>query len=330
MFAYYIITDDCNYRCDFCIRKNLEKNNLRFMDVEKFSHAIERIESSFGKTTVVITGGEPFMHPKWKDFLEIASNKCDSVIITSNGSFSKEIADFLMPFLKKNVYLQMSLDGTEQMHDSLRGKNAYSKVLYNLQYLESVCSHIVISTTVSQNNYKDIINLAQTLNNYSFKHWKVSPEQVLTPKDKGYIKPDNWNDFVDKLLPYCSYLVHIQKIFDFTIMDQFLKENYDLSRINCNCGIGRSKIYLSPNYDIIPCSCMPDRLGNLFELTSQELLLKLLPYSKIVHDSKSVCGSCKYLKICNGGCPGYSKKVFGVLNMGDIRCPKISSFYEKR
>lgn len=325
MFAYFIITDDCNYRCDFCIRKNLEKDNLRFMDVERFHCAVEKVENTFGKISIVITGGEPFMHPNWKEFLVMASNMCKSVIITSNGSFTKETANTLIPYLKKNVYLQMSLDGSKEIHDTLRGRNAYEKLISNLKYMECVSSHIVISTTVSYNNFNDILNLARILNSYTFRHWKVSPEQVLTPRDKNYITPEDWNSLVDELLPYCSFLVHIQKIFDFSIMDSFLENRKDISSINCNCGLGRSKIYLSPNYDIIPCSCMSDNIGNLFKLSSDQIRSKLLPYSQIVHDSSTICGSCKYLKICNGGCPGYSKKVFGTLNSGDIRCPKILS-----
>ena len=58
----------------------------------------------------------------------------------------------------------------------------------------------------------------------------------------------------------------------------------------------------------------------------KELKERLNVASKIIISKASPCNACKYLNICNGGCPGLSTKVFGSPNMGDIRCPIVAKY----
>ena len=52
-------------------------------------------------------------------------DKFKRVIINSNGTFNNNCLDKLKPYLVKNVYLQVSIDGPQYIHDRYRGKGVY-------------------------------------------------------------------------------------------------------------------------------------------------------------------------------------------------------------
>ena len=85
--------------------------------------------------------------------------------------------------------------------------------------------------------------------------------------------------------------------------------------------------------EVYGCTCLEDYpLGNLKcntlrEIIESELYLKLSE-CKLLEDSP--CNSCRYVVLCNGGCPGMSKKFFGDIGMGDIRCDKVKTYYEQK
>ena len=325
--VYFIITRNCNYSCPFCIRKNISDISQNIMDYKKAISVFEAISDTIPNVLPVITGGEPFLHTDWELFVQKALSIFGKAVITSNGSFCEEIASRLYPYLCNGLTLQMSLDGLKDTHDKLRGKNAYDKVLNNLSLLSSVSSHINISTTVTPENLQSIVELGSVLNNYKFRHWKVSPVQVEDPLNDRIIDYREWNFFVDELLKHCKYSVLIQKFFDFELYDKFLATKHNTKNVPIyNCGIGKYKIYISPTFNVYPCSCMDDSIGNVLEEDFLSIYKKLNILGDIKVDKKSPCFTCKYLSICNGGCPGYSKKVFNKINFGDVRCPIVSQY----
>lgn len=328
MLVYFIITHACNYKCSFCIRKNLLSEST-FVEGKDFVLAISKIKHIFPNSSIVITGGEPFLHPKWEQLLHTATANFSKVIITSNGSFEKDVAAKLTHLLKNNLFLQISIDGTEDVHNSIRGEGSYRKIIDNILFLKEVSNHVLLSTTVNTTNANCIKQLANILNGYTFGHWKVALEQSINPLSSQSLDVSDWNSLIDDFLPVCRFRVYTQKYFDFPLMDHYMSKGINSDEIIFNCGIGRSKIYVSPTFDILLCSCMNDTIGNLLSDSSETILRKLSDYSRIIPSEDSVCYNCKYKSICNGGCPGYSKKVFGVYNMGDIRCPLISKRNEK-
>lgn len=326
---YFIITRKCNYACPFCIRENIE---LPSQDVsyEDFVKVIDILSSAFTKCNLVITGGEPFFNKHFFDMLEYASNKVSSITVTSNGSFDEASATRLMAYLSRNVNLQLSLDGPQEIHDSLRGIGSFDVVIKNINRLKEFSNKLVISTTVGRDNVEYIYGLANILNNLSFHHWKVSPVQLRDPKRiDEEISSTDWNQFVDAIIPLCYFRVTIKKMFDFELMEKNKDFKSDSNKCIYNCGFGSRKFYITQNFNVLPCSCVNENVGNILTDDVADIKQRLTEIGNIVPNVDSVCYNCDYRHICNGGCPGYSLKCFGVTNMGDIRCPKVRSVYEK-
>lgn len=321
---YLILTERCNYHCDFCIRENIG-HGINEFSLEMLSSTINSLSETFPNSALLLTGGEPTLHPFFKDIVKLAVSKFYAVQITSNGAFKTDLNDYLHPLLKKNLYLQMSLDGTPDFHNKIRGEHAFEAVIDNLEKLKDVSSHVSLSATISHNNFEEAKKLALILNSYSFSHFKVSP---VIEKDASNITSTyayEWNNFVDELLPLCFYEVDVKKLYDFELMSEYVCSGIS-TEIVTNCGLGYSKIYVRPNLNILTCSCTNNVIGNLRNDSLETICDRLTHIQKIDLDINSICYNCEFKSICNGGCPGYSQKIFGVNNFGDVRCPRVYKF----
>lgn len=321
MSIIFMITDKCNCNCFFCSRKNLSLNHIE-QDLDNYYHAFDVLSNAYPSSKLVLSGGEPTLSMNFLDILNFVTSRFEKIEIQTNGTFDKRVADILPPFLNKNVYLQFSLDGTCNMHDSIRGNGTFEKVIQNIKHFQKYSSHLSISTTVTPTNMCDVLELASYLNNLSFRRLTVSYVQPLNPLKDRMLSSITWNNFVDELLPLCYYRVDISKLYDFALWDNFLESHHSWNGV-VNCGRGVNHIYVTSDFDVLPCTCTDYRVGNLLVDDIETIKFNLSIKQKVCINSASVCQTCKYLAICNGGCPGLSKKVFGVENMGDIRCPKV-------
>lgn len=325
---YLMLTENCNYHCSFCIRNNII-NNQNEVSSNLLIDALHILSQEYPNATIVLTGGEPTLYPAFSDILQEAMNCFKSVQIASNGSFGEKTRSVILPCLKKNLFLQMSLDGTESTHNSIRGVGAYQRVINNLEQLEPAFNRIRIAVTATPENYEDIKMLALRLNDYKFHSLKVT--SVIDHGENFFntFSPEKWNKFVDELLINCHYRVYVQKILDFDLFDKYISDTTITPKFT-NCGRASRQFYVTPQLNVLPCTCIQDTVGNLLTDNISDIKKKLAEYSHISVDPESVCYSCKYLRLCNGGCPGFSLHYFGKPNMGDVRCPFVKEYFLKK
>lgn len=141
---YLEICSACNLKCKYCFEKDYIP---QFMDTEKlfeFTNIIKPLVDD-----IVITGGEPTLHP---DFFKIAEHFSEytNIIITTNGSILNinKIKEFLAHH--SNVKLQFSLDAIDHNFvDFVRGEGIYSKILDALNDLKEFSSQLCISSTLT-------------------------------------------------------------------------------------------------------------------------------------------------------------------------------------
>ena len=319
-----MITDSCNCKCSFCSRNNLslKKEEPKAADVEA---ALNKLSEEYSQSKLIITGGEPSLSGHFLEYVEYAMSLFRKVEIQSNATFSTSIGARLKYLINQNLYIQFSLDGTREYHDMIRGKGVFDCVLDNLRFFSDEYEHISLSMTITRDNRESALSLAKVLNNYRFRRLSVSIVQPINPLTEILLTKDEWNEFVDNLLPLCYYRVDVSKLYDFEMMDTFLQSGRDWNGYT-NCGRGVSHFYISPQFEVLPCTCINESVGNLLIDELHELKERLESASKIKVSESSPCCKCRYLSICNGGCPGLSTKVFGAPNMGDIRCPIIRQY----
>lgn len=325
---YIVLNHTCNLACPTCIRKNVPSCH-EIMTNEKGQYILNSIVKSFPSAGIVLTGGEPFLNPDWETICQEALRLFNKVCICSNGVITEENINKLQPLLNDNVFIQISIDGDENGDAQIRGYGHYNQALKTLLKLQPNFRNVIISTTVNRKNIITIPVLVDTLNDFQFLYWKLSWMQSDDPtKDLDEIPYQEWNGFVDTIINRCHFRVHTSHQFDTSLWDDALKtRRYRNKKIISNCGFGSQKLYIFPNGDVRPCSCIPILYGNLFREDIQQIILKIKP---IDIPTDSICFMCKYKELCKSGCPGYSYKVYGKFGYGDIRCPKVKANYDSK
>jgi len=107
-----------------------------------------------------IVGGEPTVTPGFYTILEKIKeyniqDLMQVVIITNGLVFNQKLVDLLTGIGKLEVTI--SIDGTRDVHNYIRYKKSFDRILHNLKKYESiVCQGLSIETTISSLNLFDI------------------------------------------------------------------------------------------------------------------------------------------------------------------------------
>jgi MoaA/NifB/PqqE/SkfB family radical SAM enzyme len=205
------VTDNCNLRCKHCYHfhcKNDFKTQELSMDVWK-----KRFNDLYklGVRNVLLCGGEPALRI---DVLMAADKMFPYVFAITNGTIRiPEIFDHT---------LFVSIDGSQKMNDSIRGKGVFSKVMKNYSGDERV----VINMTLMRDNYRDleyVVKLAKENNfqgvvcnigaggtNFSIPHVVTRKERVLIIREMKRVKELYPKDFLlsKKMMKWFEYPDH--------------------------------------------------------------------------------------------------------------------------
>ncbi|MGC2062467.1 MAG: radical SAM protein [Thermodesulfovibrionales bacterium] len=132
------ITNSCNLKCLHCYWWKEERPaELDDNDMIAFMKGLR----ARGMTAAIIYGGEPMLRPK---MCEAASRIFDHPLIFTNGTqgFSPIDAQWIL-----------SLDGTREVHDSIRGQGAYDCSVTNLK---KAPRKPVVHTTITRQNQHNL------------------------------------------------------------------------------------------------------------------------------------------------------------------------------
>ncbi len=165
--VFIMVTDKCNFSCRMCqysfsVSKEYQINNYGHMPSNVFQKAIDTIP---GRPVISITGGEPLLHPKIGEYIRYIKNKDLFCILTTNGW----LLDDHIPMLC-NTGLDMlivSIDGPEDVHDSIRKHGSFQKAVLGIENLlrQPKRPLVCISAVITDLNF-DRLNEVVKLANY--------------------------------------------------------------------------------------------------------------------------------------------------------------------
>lgn len=318
------MTENCNLNCSMCIRGTQKGINISFDDIAK-SKLIEEVKEH----DIVITGGEPTLHPQFEKIVQLMCDKAKTVTVTTNGTINYYLNE---KFLRSNLMFQVSLDGDEETHNAIRGKGSFQKTFSTLKKMDEMNVAFSVASVASSKNIDNMYNLRSILgdNLQHMKYWRISYEMPFGCAElKNIVTADKWNNFVDNIIDGSEFRIKIQKIFPFSLYDknkEKLDALVDTGLRRFNCGSGVNKIYIYPDWNVYSCTCLTDfPIGNIKNKAINEILSneKIKMFTNYRVNDDSICKTCEYLKYCNGGCIGMSYHYFGQLGCGDVRCPKM-------
>ena len=158
--AYIEITRACNLKCSHCLNNsgNEIKNQLTKEECLKLISDL----SKEGIQEIRFTGGEPLVNRNIYTFIKLANELGLYTSIGTNGTLiTKEVAKRLKDVgLNKAI---VSIDGTERMHNQIRGEGNYKKTIEGIKNLTDNNIEVRVNSVVMKSNLNDIIILAKEL-----------------------------------------------------------------------------------------------------------------------------------------------------------------------
>jgi radical SAM protein with 4Fe4S-binding SPASM domain len=121
--------------------------------------------AALGAEKIVITGGEPLIHPDWFDLLSFACDRpgIGEVRLQTNAILiTPAHVEAFLSFKDRGLIIQTSLEGaTPPFHDWVRGKGSFDQTMRGLRLLEQggLAPQVCIAFTEMRHNFEEIPDL---------------------------------------------------------------------------------------------------------------------------------------------------------------------------
>lgn len=143
-YLFWESTLRCNLRCTHCGSSCTTKSPLKELTTAQILDIVDTIAEDFdsGRMFVAITGGEPLMRP---DLFQVVQRLSDygmaSCIVTNGTLLTAERARRLFDAGMRTI--SISIDGTEPLHDAVRGEGSFAKAIQGVSNAREAGLHHV-------------------------------------------------------------------------------------------------------------------------------------------------------------------------------------------
>ena len=255
------------------------------------------------------------------DLLDVVrNNRLFSFGILSNGFLLPE-SDLLRLKALNPRFIQLSLDGSESIHDSIRGKGSFREVIRAIKAYQAFKIPVMLSFTANAQNYHSFSEVVRIARKY-----KV--HKLWTDR---YLPTGRNDDLALSSVQVKEFFEHILKEQNNKFASRFSKTIISSSRSlqflvtggqPYHCSAGSTLLAIMPNGDVFPCRRLPIKIGNLradslIEIYQNNAVLKELRHNEKLDEK---CKHCFYAKTCAGGLKCLSFADSGDYNKKDPHC----------
>jgi SynChlorMet cassette radical SAM/SPASM protein ScmF len=164
---YIYLSDNCNMRCRHCwIEPRFtdgKPDSGRVVDVDALLVAV-REARTLGLTSAKLTGGEPMLHPRFTEVVDLLSAEELSLTMETNGTLLTAEAARHLKDNSRLAFVSVSLDGADaRTHDAFRGvEGAFDAALKGLSHLvEAGFKNTQVIMSVHRGNRAQVEALVQ-------------------------------------------------------------------------------------------------------------------------------------------------------------------------
>lgn len=189
-----MINNYCNLRCPYCFAKDVIDKNKMSMSLDDYEYVLQWLKNS-NIHDVRLIGGEPTIHPKFKEFIDIPLNDkfFQNIHIFSNCTFKDDILeDLIIASRKKNISLLPNFN----LQSNVNNDTFWERMNHNVKML----AKYDIVKTVGINIYdrdQDIDYIFEIADKYNVKEirWALAiPNMELDSKF-------NYKEYILSFLP---------------------------------------------------------------------------------------------------------------------------------
>jgi len=289
------IADLCNEKCLHCYQP--EKKEKGFLkDLDK----LDRMFTEFGKIGfihVVITGGEPLLHPEFKEICKLAQKNRYLISIKTNGTLiDDEMTEFFKELKPRTVEMSLYSADKEEHEFITQVSGSFDKTMEGIKKLKNAEIKCSVMTPVLKgiNHWKELFYLMKEMG----VPWGCSQNIHSSFDERAEVE-----EFKGTSESYLDFLEFVNGL-----EGQEIKNSDDLCFKECQGGA--STVCVAPDYSARACIPFPEAAGIYLSGNAEELLKKARTQLE-ERFAKLECHKCELVKYCNP-CPAHMKIVDGV------------------
>ncbi len=304
-WLFFEITSQCNLRCRHCgSRCENVGTELAVEDIQKTLGMLDVSSAPM----ICLTGGEPLMHPHFREIVSVVSEQGFFWGMTTNATLiTPETVELLRK--KQMSSVSVSLDGLEQVHDALRmSAGAWKKAVNGIRLLIDAGFSPQVTTVVHSGNILDIEQLYKVLCDLGVQNWRlvnVDPigracetNELLLNRAGfkwliNYIQEKRYDPGCMMKITYgCSHYLGVEK-------ERMVRDQYFM------CGAGLFIASVRSNGDICACLDIENRpelvQGNIHQDNLIHVWNHRFEFFRQDRTANSeICRKCKDRLICGG------------------------------
>ena len=319
-FAFqWHITDECDQRCKHCYIFSEGHPSLVEMPWERLVAVLAKIEQMCERMQrlpyLYITGGDPILHSRFWDFLELVHTHGIPFTIMGNPFHLTDEVCRRLKELGCRKY-QLSIDGMEATHDRFRKPGSFKITIDKIATLRQAGLHCAVMTTVSGINLHEIPQIIDVVvenhvDIFAFGRYCPTSADKASPDKGWHIEPYDYRD----LLATCWERFERYRDSDttFNLKDHLwtlflyekgifkIPEELDEQTIYDGCNCGNCHFSITAEGNLMAC-----RLFNSYVGTVADDLSRVFQGERMEryrhHERFEKCARCELLRFCRG-CP---------------------------
>ena len=311
--------------CVGCYSYDDQRNCLPDAPLDAIERALDELTAA-GLATLIISGGEPFLRDDLPDIVAYAKRTCGikAVTVLSNGTC---LAEGALAALAPNVdCVSISFDGCSASAPAyIREEQRFDELVAAVKAVQAAGIQAHIIPTVHARNIDDLAeyvrlskDLGATLN---FSLLTCAPDDELAA-----LLPDE-----EALRKLGASILTLDGGKPLALMDAPVGLNLTVKR---SCGAGYRGVSIAADGTVYPCHMLhrPElAMGNVFDGTLAEALESEVSARCRALDAANFegCATCRYERICGGGCRARSLFASGSLESPDSYCAMTLEFYDR-
>ena len=302
-FVIWDCTRRCNLNCEHCGAKNrIYPSELSTQQLKEFVKKLSEYKVEY----FVVTGGEPLLRQDLFKIFAFAKELGLKTGLATNGFFVNDDNGSIIANIFDSV--QLSLDGSQEIHNKTRGnKEAFQRVINAINLLhKNNCKQITISSVITPSNIKVLENLGEIVKKLDDDVWKIVSVMPIGKVEQNENLYLNQQEFT-KLLNFVKENRKKLKIEFGENLGYLGKYDKEVRNEPFFCPVGFLACCIGVNGNVRGCPEQPDipyfTEGNIIEKDFSEIWengFKKYRDREFLQDE--TCKKCKFKNDCNGGC----------------------------
>ena len=309
------VLNACNLKCRHCYDWKNPTVTLTYEQeltvLDNFADFLKKMEMD---GEISFTGGEPLLYDHLSELIDYAKSQ-DVFIkpyVLTNGTVPPN-TKILECLIRHQAGVQISIDGTEAIHDEIRGTGNYRKSIAGIKKFLSVGLKVSVHYVIMRRNAKAIPEFIEAMEDIGIERVNFSclvpigpgaQEEMLTPSENREVIEN-----VALLQRGRSISLLSTRPLWYTVGSSGF------------CPVGYNTLTIDAAGQFMPCRRLPISLGDARHDTffrvwfGSEFLQKIREREKYVQ----ICGTCPQADVC-GGCRALAYAVTGDAFAPDPSC----------